>query len=195
MFVGIDVAKTEPVVAVHPSEARWTVTNDERGVRTLVDRLRETTPTLIVLERTLGGPTGLVAMMNSIGHPRPDRDDCVVNRYPINLCSRYTAVCTPARSRIASPKSIAHLLPTCRHMGQWADLGCPPNAQAHLRAPITSCGRSPHSEMRPSACSASLGVSRSTLSLYLIERTAVRILPFGPSVRGAPKDRHGCGTG
>ena len=31
MFVGIDVAKTELVVAVHPSGARWTVTNDERG--------------------------------------------------------------------------------------------------------------------------------------------------------------------
>ena len=146
MFVGIDVAKTEPVVAVHPSEARWTVTNDERGVRTLVDRLRETTPTLIVLERTLGGRTGLVAMMNSIGHPRPDRDDCVVNRYPINLCSRYTAVCTPARSRIASPKSIAHLLPTCRHMGQWADLGCPPNALVQLQARYHHCGEAASEE-------------------------------------------------
>ena len=31
MFVGIDVAKAELVVAVHPSGARWTVTNDERG--------------------------------------------------------------------------------------------------------------------------------------------------------------------
>jgi transposase len=44
MFIGIDVAKAELVVAVHPSDAQWTVANDERGVRTLVDRLRETLP-------------------------------------------------------------------------------------------------------------------------------------------------------
>lgn len=54
MFVGIDVAKAELVVAVHPSGERWTVANDERGVRTLVERLRDATPTLIVLEATGG---------------------------------------------------------------------------------------------------------------------------------------------
>jgi transposase len=54
MFVGIDVAKAELVVAVHPSHERWTVTNDERGVRTLVDRLVALAPTLIVLEATGG---------------------------------------------------------------------------------------------------------------------------------------------
>ena len=43
MFIGIDVAKAELVVAVHPSDARWTVANDERGVRPLVDRVRELT--------------------------------------------------------------------------------------------------------------------------------------------------------
>jgi transposase len=54
MFVGIDVAKAELVVAVHPGHERWTVANDERGVRTLVERLRATAPTLIVLEATGG---------------------------------------------------------------------------------------------------------------------------------------------
>jgi len=54
MFVGVDVAKAELVVAVRPGGARWTVTNDERGVRTLVERLREVPPTLIVLEATGG---------------------------------------------------------------------------------------------------------------------------------------------
>jgi|GEM_PF-4450577 len=33
MLVGIDVAKAELVVAVRPSGERWTVANDERGVR------------------------------------------------------------------------------------------------------------------------------------------------------------------
>ena len=54
MFIGIDVAKAELVVAAQPGDARWTVTNDERGVRTLVDRVRELTPTLVVLEATGG---------------------------------------------------------------------------------------------------------------------------------------------
>ena len=54
MFVGIDVAKAELVVAVLPAGERWTVGNDERGVRTLVDRLVVAAPTLIVLEATGG---------------------------------------------------------------------------------------------------------------------------------------------
>ena len=80
MFIGIDVAKPELVVAVHPSEARWTVTNDERGVRTLVDRLRETTPTLIVLEATGGYELLCVAALAAaelpvvVVNPRQVRD-------------------------------------------------------------------------------------------------------------------------
>ena len=54
MFVGIDVAKAELVISAHPSEERWTVVNDERGVRTLVERLRAVSPQLIVLEATGG---------------------------------------------------------------------------------------------------------------------------------------------
>jgi len=54
MFVGIDVAKAELVVAIHPTMERWTVANDERGVHTLVERLRAVAPTLIVREATGG---------------------------------------------------------------------------------------------------------------------------------------------
>jgi transposase len=54
MFVGIDVAKAELVVSAHPSAERWAVANDERGVRTLVERLRAVAPQLIVLEATGG---------------------------------------------------------------------------------------------------------------------------------------------
>lgn len=54
MFVGIDVAKVELVIATHPDGERWTVANDERGVHALVERLRPMTPTLIVLEATGG---------------------------------------------------------------------------------------------------------------------------------------------
>ena len=54
MMVGIDVAKAELVVAARPSGECWTVANDERGVRTLVERLRTERPELIVLEATGG---------------------------------------------------------------------------------------------------------------------------------------------
>ena len=54
MFVGIDVAKAELVISIVPSVERFTVANDERGVRTLVERLRAIAPTLIVLEATAG---------------------------------------------------------------------------------------------------------------------------------------------
>jgi transposase len=50
MVIGIDVAKAELVVATRPSGERWTVVNDERGVRTLVERFRRDSPELIVLE-------------------------------------------------------------------------------------------------------------------------------------------------
>jgi transposase len=54
MLVGIDVAKAELVVATRPGSERWTVENDERGVRTLVERLRRDGAELIVLEATGG---------------------------------------------------------------------------------------------------------------------------------------------
>src|ERR1043166_2393212 len=80
MFVGIDVAKAELVVAVHPAHEQWTVANDERGVRTLVERLRAVPPTLIVLEATGGyellGVAALVAagLPVVVANPRQVRD-------------------------------------------------------------------------------------------------------------------------
>ena len=69
MFVGIDVAKAELVVAIHPTNERWTVANDERGVRTLVERLRTVPPTLIVLEATGGYELLAVAALVAAGLP------------------------------------------------------------------------------------------------------------------------------
>jgi transposase len=54
MFIGIDVAKAELVIAARPSGEHWTVANDERGVKMLVDRLTADRPELIVLEATGG---------------------------------------------------------------------------------------------------------------------------------------------
>jgi transposase len=81
MFVDIDVAKAELVVAIHPTNERWTVANDERGVRTLVERLRRTVPlTLIVLEATGGYELLAVAALVAaalpvvVANPRQVRD-------------------------------------------------------------------------------------------------------------------------
>ena len=69
MLIGIDVAKAELVVAARPSGERWTVANDERGVRTLVERLRATAPTLVVLEATGGYELLCVAGLAAAGLP------------------------------------------------------------------------------------------------------------------------------
>jgi transposase len=80
MFVGIDVAKGELVIAASPTAERWTVGNDERGVRTLVDRLRGAAPTLIVLEATGGYELLCVAALAAaelpvvVVNPRQVRD-------------------------------------------------------------------------------------------------------------------------
>jgi transposase len=69
MVIGIDVAKAELVVAARPSGERWTVANDERGVRMLVERVRRELPELIVLEATGGYELLCVAALVAAGLP------------------------------------------------------------------------------------------------------------------------------
>ncbi len=69
MRIGIDVAKAELVVGAHPTGERWTVANDERRIRTLVERLRSATPELIVLEATGGYELLCVATLAAAGLP------------------------------------------------------------------------------------------------------------------------------
>jgi len=54
VFVGIDVAKETVEVAVRPSGERWEEGNDEKGRKTLVQRLRDLSPALVVMEATGG---------------------------------------------------------------------------------------------------------------------------------------------
>ena len=80
MLIGIDVAKAELVVAARPSGERWTVANDERGIRTLVERLKGQPPELIVLEATGGYELLCVAALVAaalpvvVANPRQVRD-------------------------------------------------------------------------------------------------------------------------
>lgn len=69
MYIGIDVAKAELVIASRPSGERWTVANDEAGIRTLVPRLQQVQPELIVLEATGGYELLVVAALVSAGLP------------------------------------------------------------------------------------------------------------------------------
>ena len=114
MFVGIDVAKAELVVSIVPSMERFTVANDERGVRTLVERLRAITPTLIVLEATGGyellGVAALAAAVLPVVvvNPRQVRDFAKAtgqlaktDRIDADVLARFADVVRPAVRTIA----------------------------------------------------------------------------------------------
>jgi transposase len=66
-YAGIDVSKAELEVAV--GEQAWTVSNDVAGTEALVDRLRESSPELVVLEATGGHETAAVAALAEAGLP------------------------------------------------------------------------------------------------------------------------------
>ena len=69
MLIGIDVAKAELVIAARPSGERWVVANNEGGVKTLVDRLTNDRPELIVLEATGGYEVLVVAALAAAALP------------------------------------------------------------------------------------------------------------------------------
>jgi len=109
MFVGIDVAKAELVVSVLPSAERFSVTNDERGVRTLVERVQSIGAQLIVLEATGGYELLAVAALVAAGlpaivvNPRQVRDFAKAtgqlaktDRIDADLLARFADVVRPA---------------------------------------------------------------------------------------------------
>jgi transposase len=53
-FIGIDVSKAQLDIAVRPSAEREVISNDEAGIKTLVERMGELRPVLIVLEASGG---------------------------------------------------------------------------------------------------------------------------------------------
>jgi transposase len=62
-FVGIDISKHTLDIAVLPSVQCWQTVHDEEGIATLVTRLQQLNPTLVVLEATGGLETQLVAAL------------------------------------------------------------------------------------------------------------------------------------
>jgi transposase len=123
MFVGIDVAKAELVVSLLPSVERFTVANDDRGVHTLVERLRALRPTLIVLEATGGDELLAVAALAAVSlpivvvNPRQVRDFATAtgqlaktDRIDADILARFADVVRPAVRPIAD--AAAHELET-----------------------------------------------------------------------------------
>ena len=62
-YVGIDVAKAGMDVAARPSDERWSISNDETGIRQPVSRLKTLEPAIVVLEASGGLELPLVAAL------------------------------------------------------------------------------------------------------------------------------------
>jgi transposase len=69
IFVGIDVAKAQLAIALRPTGTRWAVSTDDAGIASLVPRLQEIAPQLIVLEATGSYQRAVVAELAAAGLP------------------------------------------------------------------------------------------------------------------------------
>jgi transposase len=67
--VGVDVSQARLDVALHPSAEQWQTSNDEAGIRQLLERLQQLDPERIVLEATGGYELPLLAALSSVGLP------------------------------------------------------------------------------------------------------------------------------
>lgn len=118
MFVGIDVAKAEIVVSVLPALERFSVANDERGMRTLVERIRPMQPQLVVLEATGGYELLSVAALVAaqlpvvVVNPRQVRDFAKAtgqlaktDRIDADILARFADVVRPAVRPIADTEA------------------------------------------------------------------------------------------
>ena len=68
-YIGIDVAKQRLDIAIQPTGEGWGVDNDEAGINSLVARLKELAPSLVVLEATGGLQLPVVAALAETGVP------------------------------------------------------------------------------------------------------------------------------
>ena len=68
-YVGIDVSKAQLDVAVRPTCVGWNFPNNEDGIAQLVSRLKELSPSLVVLEATGGYELPVVGTLGALGLP------------------------------------------------------------------------------------------------------------------------------
>ena len=107
VYVGIDVAKTHVNVAVRPTGQRWTISNDESGIRELVSRLKALDPAMVVLEPTGGLELPAVAALAAASLPV-----AVVNPRQVRDFARATG--TLAKTDALDAASLAHFADAVR---------------------------------------------------------------------------------
>ena len=107
VFVGIDVAKAQLDIALRPTGKRWTVTNDEPGIATLVTRLQEIAPQLIGLEATGGYQRAVVAALAAAALPI-----VVVNPRQVRDFAKATGQL--AKTDVLDARAIAHFAEAVR---------------------------------------------------------------------------------
>ena len=107
VYVGIDVAKTHVDVAVRPTGQRWTISNDEPGVRELVSRLKALDPAMVVLE-----PTGGLELPSVAALPAASLPVAIVNPRQVRDFARATG--TLAKTDALDAAALAHFADAVR---------------------------------------------------------------------------------
>lgn len=107
IYIGIDIGKASMDIAVHPSEQRWSFTNDDRGISEAVSRLQKLAPVLVVLEATGGVELPLTASLAAVGVPL-----AVVNPRQVRDFARATG--RLAKTDALDAEVMAHFAATIR---------------------------------------------------------------------------------
>lgn len=69
LFIGIDICKDQLDIADDSNSMTWSVANDDTGIASLVDRLKQLKPVLIVMEATGGLETLSYSALTTAGLP------------------------------------------------------------------------------------------------------------------------------
>lgn len=69
IYVGIDVAKTQVDVAIRPTEDRWEIPHDQKGILKLVAQLKARDPEMVLMEASGGLELSLAAALAAAALP------------------------------------------------------------------------------------------------------------------------------
>ena len=124
VYVGIDVSKTELVVAVRPSSESFTLAYHRAGLKQLVGRLGELKPKLVVVEATGGLQRQVVAALwtGGIAWQPSIRAGCGVTRGVADYWRRPTASmpgCSRCSRNAKNPCRGRRWMPRPRRYRNW----------------------------------------------------------------------------
>jgi len=156
-YVGIDVSKAQLDVAVDEPSDAWQVTNDDRGIRQLVEQLKALHPALIVLESTGGLECAVLAELCTAGLPvariNPSRarefakslgQRAKTDRLDASLLARFAATIRPPVTPLPSEEAqhlaalvtrrrqVIEMLTAGRNRLETTRLGLRPRLETHI---------------------------------------------------------------